>query len=203
MWLSRAKAPSIYGPDSFFNIPLCDRLEGIHPHCSGPPPPRVEIVLYSHKVILAAPIVTSAATLVATVRTEALQDLRTFPGAAHSLPLDRAAANALNRIGPTFEDVARFHFQERIHTAARCSPDIEVDFDRALDDNEEEQAVPYGSERYDEDWSRLVACQDPRADQSPLRGKVFTIGSLAGSWRGRLLVCLKFEARSVPLTIFM
>lgn len=133
---------------------------------------------YSHKLVLAAPLITVAATLITAVRTEELQTDQTFPNTARMLPQDRATAMALGAVGPTLEDITRFHFHDRICVpscgAARAQP--------------EHHHEARWSERYDEDWSRLVACHDPWIGSVPLRGKVFTPGSLSGSWAGRLMV---------------
>ena len=142
---------------------------------------------YSHKLVLAVPIVTAAAALITTVRTEELQTSETFPNTALLLPPDRATAIASGAIGPTLEDITRFHFQERIHVPSCCPLTIDPEFDISDGEN---QVMLLGSERYDEDWSRLVACHDPWMGSMPLRGKVFTIGSMAGSWAGRLMVRL-------------
>jgi hypothetical protein len=142
-------------------------------------------VHYSHKLVLVAPLATVAATLITAMRTEELQTDETFPDTALRLPIDRATAIASGAVGPTLEDITRFHFQERIHIPSRNTITINPDFD-----NEARQAGSLVSERYDEDWSRLVACHDPRIGSMPLRGKVFTLGSMAGSWAGRLMVRL-------------
>ncbi|GLB44816.1 hypothetical protein LshimejAT787_1801530 [Lyophyllum shimeji] len=187
------RVPSVYGPDSFFNVPLCEAITSTASHSSGPSPPCAEIIHFSHRLMLPVPIVTSAAALLITVRTEALQTAHTFPASAYALPADRATANALNVAGPTLEDVSRFHFQERIHASSRCTPNIDVVFhdDDDIEDGrtgDETLSPSDGSQRYEEDWSRLVNCYDPWAMPSPLRGKVYTVGSLAGSWEGRLML---------------
>ncbi|KAF8224160.1 hypothetical protein L208DRAFT_1425867 [Tricholoma matsutake] len=174
---------STYAPDSYFHLPICGRTTSVAPHCSGPSPPRTEIIHYSHKLVLATPLVTVPATLITAVRTEELQTEETFPDGAFSLPPDRPTAIAMGAVGPTLEDITRFHFQERIRLP-RCSPvTIEAEFD-----DEEIQTMSLGSESYDEDWSRLVACHDPWIGSMPLRGKVFTPGSMTGSWAGRLMI---------------
>jgi hypothetical protein len=122
------------------------------------------------------------------VRIEELQTNETFPDAAFSLPPDRATAIALGAVGPTLEDITRFHFQERICVPSRCPVTIDPEFD-----DEAIQAMSFGSERYDEDWSRLVACHDPWVGSMPLRGKVFALGSMVGSWTGRLMVRLMVD----------
>ena len=183
--LTNSQTASSYGPDSHFHLPICRGTTLIAPHCSGQSPPRTEIVHYSHKLVLAPPLVTAAATLITAVRTEELQTNETFPDAALSLPRDRATAMALGAVGPTLEDITRFHFQERIRLPSRSPIIIDSEFEVGA-----VQGVSLGSERYDEDWSRLVACHDPCLGSVPLRGKVFTLGSLTGSWAGRLMVRL-------------
>ncbi|KAF5379763.1 hypothetical protein D9615_005748 [Tricholomella constricta] len=184
------RVPSIYGPDSFFNLPLCEGVTSTPTNSSGPSPPCAKISHFSHKLVLAVPIITSAATLLTTVYTEALQTLRPLPPTANTLPADRATANALGLGGPTYEDLSRFHFLERIHASTRCTPITDVTLESLEEEDEEyELESPLdGSWRYEEDWSRLVNCHDPRGIPSPLRGKVHTIGSLAGSWEGRLIL---------------
>lgn len=62
---------------------------------------------------------------------------------------------------------------------------------RFLEDLEEEESLSEnGSKCYDEDWSRLVGCQDLRVGDTPLRGTVFKLGSMTGSWAGRFLVSI-------------
>ncbi|RDB25822.1 hypothetical protein Hypma_006293 [Hypsizygus marmoreus] len=185
------RVPSVYGPDSYHSIPLCERITSTPTHCSGPLPPLSVVTHYGHELTLAAPTLTCAATLVTTVLFEALSNSQTFPNNAYHLPADRASAGP-NFVGPTLEDLLRFHFDERIHVPGRCAPTLDLNFDQG--DSEEElksETNPpslCGSKRYDEDWSRLVSCHDPRlVTPSPLRGIMFTIGCLAGSWEGRLL----------------
>lgn len=189
-----------YAPDCYFNLPICDQTTSLPPHCSGPQPSVTEIIHYSHKLRLAVPLATSAAALITTVRTEELQDLGRFPEAARSMPHDRASADALGMSGPTFEDISSFHFQERIHVPHRNVPVADLGFDQYNSDAEDEDKsspLPKCSERYDEDWSRLVACHHPWMGPTALRGKMFTPGSLVGSWEGRMLVKSSYVLRSL------
>lgn len=153
------------------------------------------VIHYSHQLILAVPLVTSAAVLVATVQIEAHQDADSHPRSAMSLPPNRPAADALGVTGPTLDDVLEFHYRTRIHLPQRCSPLINTLFEQESKeekDGETSSTSPLmGSNRYDEDWSRLVSCYDPWTGGTPLRGKVFRIGSLCGSWAGRFLVSLR------------
>jgi hypothetical protein len=145
-------------------------------------------VHYSHKVVLAVPLVTVAATLITTVHTEELQTNTTFPDAALSLLPDRATAIALGAVGPTLEDITRFHLQERIYVSSRIPLTIDPGLDFVAE--EPKQTMSLGSGLYEEDWSRLVACHDPWIGSMPLRGKVFTLGSMSASWAGRMMVRL-------------
>ena len=52
----------------------------------------------------------------------------------------------------------------------------------------EEDSNIRGSKSCDDDWYRLVACHDPRDGDMPLRGVVYRLGSIAGSWAGRFQV---------------
>ncbi|KAK0184012.1 hypothetical protein F5146DRAFT_336506 [Armillaria mellea] len=43
--------------------------------------------------------------------------------------------------------------------------------------------------RYEQDWYRQVSCYDLFAPPDALRGPVFSLGSLTGSWAGRWVTC--------------
>lgn len=133
---------------------------------------------------------TPAALLNFVLRIESMQTEATFPRHASGLPRDRADARAqgLTNIGPTLEDIVDFHYNNRIPTMKRCPVTIDTQF---LEDFTKEEFFPEnGSKRYDEDWSRMVGCQDLRDGNSPLRGTVFKLGSMTGSWAGRFLVII-------------
>jgi hypothetical protein len=101
-------------------------------------------------------------------------DISTLHPSAANLPLNREIANGL---GPTLEDVQEFHYGTRTRFVDRCRISSDVDDSG-------------GSRRHDEDWSRLVSCHDPWMTEPPLRGKVYTLGSVTGCWAGRFCVCL-------------
>jgi hypothetical protein len=115
---------------------------------------------------------------------------------ALGLPADRAAANAMGIGGPTRADIVEFR-NLKIAAPERCPLELDQCF---ADDfvNEEGQVqddlrkgIPLtGSARYDTDWYRLVSCLDPWSPPSPLRGIVYQLGSIAGSWAGRFVVFL-------------
>lgn len=175
---------SLYGPDIYFSLPLCSGAESFTSLDVGSPPVS-EILHYSHSLKITAPVATPAALLNYVLRIESLQNETTLPPHASSLPQDRAAAIAQGFIGATLEDIIEFHYKNRIPTMNRCSLNIDTRF---IDDLEEEEPCSEnGSKRYDEDWSRLVGCQDLRVGDTPLRATVFKLGSMTGSWAGRLL----------------
>ncbi|KAG5638538.1 hypothetical protein H0H81_012038 [Sphagnurus paluster] len=176
------KVPSVYGPDAFFNLPLCEGSTSTS-HSSGPSPPYAEIIHFSHRLTLTVPLVTSAAALLTTAYTEALQTCETFPFSAYTQPVDRATADALGSSGPTLQNILEFHFQERIHKPPQCNPDVNIIYEDQIESDSEVHSPLNGSSKYDEDWFRLVNCYDARAAPSPLRGTVYRPGSLAGTWK--------------------
>jgi hypothetical protein len=134
---------------------------------------------YNHELTIAAPALTSAALLATTVRVEAIQDKSPLPPQASSLPPTREVANALGLTGKTLEDVRDFQYSVRTRFLERCDEDA--------DDSSSSSEI-VDSMRHDEDWYRLVCCFDPWTDQETMRGKVYTLGTLSGSWDGRIMV---------------
>lgn len=114
-----------------------------------------------------------------------MQNESTFPREAYSLPRNRADAIVQGLTGPTLEDIIGFHYENRIPTTNRCSLNVDTLW---VEDLEEESLSENGSKRYDEDWNRLVGCKDLHSGDTPLRGTVFKLGSMTGSWAGRFLV---------------
>lgn len=128
-----------------------------------------------------------AALLNYVLRIESMQTEANFPPHAFGLPRNRddAIAQGLSNTGPTLEDIFDFHYKNRIPTMNPCLINIDTRF---VEEFKEELCSENGSKRYDEDWSRLVGCRDLRDGNSPLRGTVFKLGSMTGSWAGRFLV---------------
>ncbi|KIM85033.1 hypothetical protein PILCRDRAFT_817871 [Piloderma croceum F 1598] len=173
--------PSIQTPDSHFDLPLCPLQEGIAAHTSGPPPKITTLLHYNHQLTIAAPSLTSAALLAASVRIEAIQDISPLPAVSRNLPPTREIANARGLTGKTLEDVREFQYKVRTRFLERCTLDE--------DGNESGSSSEIvDSERHDEDWYRLVCCYDPWNDQAVLRGKVWSPGTLSGSWDGRVMI---------------
>jgi len=164
----RAQYPSVFAPDTYFYLPLCeehDELAGF----SGPHPLVTRIHYLGRKLRLAVPPLTSAALLNFAVRQEAWQDTVPLPSRIGLLPATReeAIARGLGTPALTQEDVREFHF----HTRTRLF--------------QLNQGI---SERLDKDWFRLVACHTPSAVERPLKGIVYSLGTLVGKWSGRIFV---------------
>ncbi|KAH7920230.1 hypothetical protein BV22DRAFT_1040065 [Leucogyrophana mollusca] len=173
------KFSSAYAPDSHFYIPLCKSVQFLAPGSSGPPPEASKITYYGHRLTLAAPLLTPAALLNFVIRIEAQQDESVLPASISQLPENRVHAISLGLLGPrlTQEDVTDFHYGTRTRAFERHR--LRVD-----SDGEEVQS----SKRHDQDWFRLVSCRDLWADDSPLKGIVYPLGTLIGKWNGRILV---------------
>lgn len=165
-----------------------------------------EIPHYSHRLRVVAPVIAPVAALIATVFAEREQTSETFP-ANLPLPLDRADAVAQGRRGATVADVQHFHFHNRIRMPTLNSPLIDAIFSFGLGDGSEVSgeggalvnapefsAETRGSRSHDADWYRLVSCHDPWGGSHRLRGPVYKLGSLSGSWSGRLLVRMIYLA---------
>jgi hypothetical protein len=186
--------PSIQTPDSHFDLPLCPLQEGIAAHTSGPPPKITTFVHYNHQLTIAAPSLTAAALLATSVRIEAIQDTSPLPAASRNLPPTREIADARGLTGKTLEDVREFQYRVRTRFLERCTLDEDGD-------ESDSSSEIVDSERHDEDWHRLVCCYDPWNDQAVLRGKVWSPGTLSGSWDGRVMVRHFFAARKRLLMI--
>lgn len=165
----RVQYPSIFAPDAYFYLPLCDEHDNFAGF-SGPPPLVTYIHYLGHKLKLAVPPLTSAALLNFVVRQEAWQDTVPLPSRIALLPATReeATARGLGTPALTQEDVREFHY----HTRTRFFP-------------HDQDSV---SEHFDKDWFRLVACHTPSAVERPLKGIVYPLGTLVGNWSGRIFV---------------
>jgi hypothetical protein len=136
-------------------------------------------------------------------RAQSAQNMMNIPPHGHNIPLTRADAILQGHAGPTVADIVDFHLQNRIPLVRKCELTLDTRYPENLDnglgteadeDVEEPVTVDLGSRRHDIDWTRLVSCYDPRVGDTPLRGVVYKLGSMAGSWEGRLLVISFFIA---------
>ena len=135
--------------------------------------PVTTIHYYGRPLRLAAPPLAPAALLNFLVRCEARQDNATLPPIVSALPATREEAIARGYPSPslTQEDVREFHYHTRIHY-----------FNQELYDGEDP------SESLDKEWFRMVSSHDLWAVERPLRGVVYSLGTLIGDWCGRILV---------------
>ena len=174
--------------DCYFTLPLCSDSQLID--AGSVVPHRCEVVHYSHRLQIAAPVVAPAVVLSLTVQADSFQDVSNLPPTAQNLPHDRASAIAQGVSGPTLDEIVDFHLKNRIPTTESFFPVLETEYVEDFDANKEIEGDSDigGSKSCDNDWYRLVACHDPRDGDMPLRGVVYGPGSITGSWAGRFQV---------------
>ncbi|KAF9475448.1 hypothetical protein BDN70DRAFT_883714 [Pholiota conissans] len=180
--------PSFYAPDIFFTLPMCSRmklssLEGLQIT------PSV-ITHYSHELRVHPPVITPAAIMALVVRAQSTQTTLNIPPHRHDIPSTRTEAIFQGYNGPTMSDILHFHLRNRISVVAKCTLTLDIQHADNLDegfDTYENEPGGAGSLQHDIDWTRIVACYDPRIGDMPLRGVVYKLGSMVGSWEGRLL----------------
>lgn len=177
---------SVYALDCYFTLPLCRGSQLID--AGGVVPRRFEVVHYSHRLQIAAPVVAPAVVLSLTLQADSFQDASNIPLTARNLPHDRASAIAGGMSGPTLDDIVDFHLKNRVPTMESSLPLLETEYVENLnvcEKEDEDDPDVRGSKSCDEDWYRMVACHDPRDGDAPLRGVVYKLGSIGGSWAGR------------------
>lgn len=170
-------------------MPLCSGSQLID--AGSVVPPCCEVVHYSHRLRIVAPVVAPAAVLSLTLQADSFQDVSNLPATAQNLPHDRASAIARGVNGPTLDEIVDFHLKNRIPTMESFSPALETEYVEDFNESNkqtQDDSDAGGSKSCDEDWYRLVACHDPRDGDMPLRGVVYRLGSIAGSWAGRFQV---------------
>lgn len=159
----------MFAPDTYFYLPLCGEHDEIADF-TGPPPLVAQVHYLGRKLKLAVPPLTPAAFLNFVVRQEAWQHTIPLPSRIALLPATReeALARGLRAPALTQKDVQEFHYDTRTRLFQR-GPGVT-------------------SERLDKDWFRLVACHTPSAVERPLKGIVYSLGTLVGNWSGRIFV---------------
>jgi len=175
--------------DCYFTLPLCSGSQLIN--AGSVVPRRCEVVHYSHRLQVVAPVVAPAVVLSLTLQADSFQDVSSLPASVQNLPHNRASAIAQGVTGPTLEEIVDFHLENRVPTMESPLPVLETEYLENLSVSEkqtEDDSHVGGSKRCDEDWYRLVACHDPRDGDMPLRGMVYRLGSMVGSWAGRFQV---------------
>ena len=180
-------------PDCHYDLPMtvdphhsASTPHGLFPPYRDPRVIQIHIIHFGFEFVLMAPLVAIAARLLYFARSEA-----TPFNIPDTLPVNRDAALAQNITGimPTQEDYIRFNQHKAaavVHSGRFAT-----------------------STDWDEDWQRMRWCHDPWA-VSPLKGRPYVHGSLAGTWVGRMLVripsrCMRticsLYARSCPIRI--
>ncbi|KAG6335185.1 hypothetical protein ID866_3911 [Astraeus odoratus] len=164
---------SVFAPDAYFYLPLCEDHDDLTDGFSGPTTTVATINYYGHRLQLAVPPLTPAALLNFLVRREARQDSIPLNPQVADLPANRAEAAARGIASPSFTqaDVREFHYGTRTHYFKHHASD---NSDRSL--------------QLDTEWFRLVSCYNLWDIERPLRGVVYSLGTLVGDWHGRMLV---------------
>ncbi|KAI6133465.1 hypothetical protein EDD17DRAFT_1472565 [Pisolithus thermaeus] len=166
--------PSFLAPDTHFYLPLCDEHDTITAGFSGTTTLVSSVHYCAHQLQLAVPPLTPAALLNYLVRREAHQDNAPLHPQVADLPATRQEAIARGISAPalTQEDVAEFHYHTRTH----------------FFNNTPSHGGRSVSETLDVEWFRLVSCHDLWDVERPLRGVVYSLGTFAGNWSGRMIV---------------
>ena len=102
------------------------------------------------------------------------RDNATLPPIMSALPANQEEVIARGYPSPslTQEDVRQFHYHTQIHY-----------FNQELYDGENP------SKPLDKKWFRMVSSHDLWAVERPLRGIVYSLGTLIGDWCSHILVC--------------
>ncbi|KAI6122237.1 hypothetical protein EDD16DRAFT_1477829 [Pisolithus croceorrhizus] len=166
--------PSFFAPDTHFYLPLCDEHDTITAGFSGATTLVSSVYYCAHQLQLAVPPLTPAALLNYLVRREARQDNARLHPQVADLPATRQEAIARGISAPalTQEDVAEFHYHTRTH----------------FFNNPRSHGGRSVSETLDVEWFRLVSCHDLWDVERPLRGIVYSLGTFAGNWSGRMIL---------------
>ncbi|KAI6039866.1 hypothetical protein EDC04DRAFT_2567997 [Pisolithus marmoratus] len=166
--------PSLLAPDTYFYLPLCEEHDTVTTGFSGPTALVSSVHYCGHQLQLAVPPLTPPALLNYLVRREARQDNAPLHPQVAELPATRqeAAARGISSPALTQEDVAEFHY----HTRTHFFNNPRLPGGRSL------------SETLDTEWFRLVSCHDLWDIERPLRGIVYSLGTLVGNWCGRMIL---------------
>lgn len=165
--------PSLLAPDTHFYLPLCEEHDTVTAGYSGPTTLASTIHYCGHQLQLAVPPLTPAALLNYLVRCESRQDGAPLHPSVVDLPATREEALARGIASPslTQEDVAEFHYRTRTHFF-----------------NNPRERGHSPSEPLDLEWFRLVSCHDLWDIERPLRGIVYSLGTMVGNWCGRMII---------------
>lgn len=166
--------PSVLAPDTHFYLPLCEEHDTMTAGFSGTTTLVSSVHYYTHQLQLAVPPLNPAALLNYLVRREARQDNAPLHPQVTDLPATRqeAVARGISSPALTQEDVAEFHYHTRTH----------------FFNNPRSHGGRSLSETLDVEWFRLVSCHDLWDVERPLRSIVYSLGTMAGNWCGRMIL---------------
>ncbi|THH31032.1 hypothetical protein EUX98_g3171 [Antrodiella citrinella] len=204
--VTAVRYPSFHAPDNHFDFPLSPALRRefpyslITPHGFYPLYRQPDFIVerhthYNMQLDVAPPPITIAAKLLYFSRSEA-QEVQYSP----LIPVDRDAANIIHQErwpnerpypSPTQADWREFN----AHKAAKLVDQGSWDWRTKMspeegaleDDGVWRKGLKAASTRWDNDWQRFTCCWDPWV-MCPLKGVVYTYGSMHGLWSGRMLI---------------
>ncbi|OBZ78982.1 hypothetical protein A0H81_01315 [Grifola frondosa] len=171
---------SFHAPDNHFDFPIGEEL------LYGPPGEKV--MYYDRRITIAAPPIALAAKLLYTSLYEKLPLL-----VPDDIPRNREHAIQMGYVDvkPTQADYVEFNSRKAVQLRKRGDWDwlsrLSVEQRQKEMDGVWRKDLTSLSSRWDNDWNRWTGCIDPTIDL-PLKGVVFTFGSMAGSFAGRMLV---------------
>ena len=191
--------PSFHAPDNHFDFPLHEDFGRefpytfVTPHGFYPLYRQPESVVdrhkhYSMKLEIAPPPITIPAKQLYFARSE----IAPFE-VPTTIPVDRATAITLGQDfpSPTQADFVEFNHHRGVKYADLGEWDWRsqlTDEDGQMeDDGVWRKGLKSKSAHWDNDWQRWTYCWDPW-QVSPLKGVVYTYGTLEGLWAGRMLV---------------
>ncbi|KAH9854289.1 hypothetical protein C2E23DRAFT_818015 [Lenzites betulinus] len=203
-----ALIPAMYypfhAPDSHFELPDEGALPqqgdeatplGLVPTFREPDMVVEQVLHYCRKVLIMPPLIGLGAKMVFVMLAEAV------PYDPPSiLPIDRAHADPADGVRPTQADFIEWASVRGVQlyrpgswdwlnglTPEQCRLETGVSWRRDL------KAI---SASLDNDWNRLTGCFDPRS-YVPLKGVVYTFGSITGMYAGRMQIPDLFRYRDV------
>lgn len=190
--------PSFHAPDKHFSFPLPEDLEeqypytlmtphGFYPQYRHPEHLREYLPHFGLPIEISAPLIAQGAKLLYLTLYETR--LPHHP----ELPVNREHAIALGRtfVAPTLADIDEANAHRAVRLVSHGAWDWREKLDAAQgkleDDGVWRTTLTAASVAWDNDWHRWCGCIDPWVND-PLKGVVYTLGSLNGLWQGRLLV---------------
>ena len=189
--------PTFFAPDNHFDFPIHegfrdggDLAQGtalpLYPLYRDPSMITERVIHYGRAVSIMAPILGLGAKMAFVMLAEAI------PYEPPSvLPIDRAHADPADGVIPTQADFVEWAAVRGVQLYQpgewdwfdRLSPGQR----RLENDNAWRKELRSISSKFDNDWNRLTGCYDPYRDL-PLKGVVYTFGSIVGMFAGRMQV---------------